>query len=96
MAHALRVAHALDEVRELVAQLVVQSYALGALHEVRLREARPRVVRHLVVLRRVAPLREGQVQWIASVRCQQWRSLVRQQCAQVLRPCQARPLSLGR
>jgi hypothetical protein len=90
------VGHALVEALVPVARLVARRCALGVPHAVRPRVAQLLVVQHLVVLRRVVPLHEGRVQWIASVRCQQWRSLVRQQCAQALRPCRARPLSLGR
>jgi hypothetical protein len=90
------VGHALVEVLVPVARPVARRCALGVPRAVRPRVVQLLVVQHLVVLRRVVPLHEGRVQWIASVRCQQWRSLVRQQCAQVLRPCRARPLSLGR
>jgi hypothetical protein len=90
------VGHALVEAFVPVARLVARRCALGVPHAVRPRVAQLLVVQHLVAPRRVVPLREGQAQWIASVRCQRSRSLVRQQCAQVLRPCRARPLNLGR
>jgi hypothetical protein len=89
------VGHALVEALVPVARLVARRCALGVPHVVRPRVAQLLVVRRLVVLRRVVPLHEERVQWIASVRCQRSRSQVRQQCAQVLRPCRARPLSLG-
>jgi hypothetical protein len=90
------VGHALVEALVPVARLVARRCALGVPRAVRPRVAQLLVVQHLVVPRRVVPLHEGRVQWIASVRCQQSHSLVRQQCAQVLPPCRARPLNLGR
>ena len=71
MAHALRVGHALVEVLVPVARPVAQRYVLGALRAVQPRVAQLLVVQRLVVLRRVVPLHEGRVQWIASVRCRQ-------------------------
>jgi hypothetical protein len=90
------VGHALVEALVPVARLVARRCALGVPRGVRPRVVQLLVVQHLVALRRVGLLREGQAQWTASVRCQQWRSLVRQQCAQALRPCRAHPLSLER
>jgi hypothetical protein len=65
------VVHALVEALVPIARLVARRCALVVLRAVRLRVAQLLAVQHLVVLRRVVPLHEGQVQWIASVRCQQ-------------------------
>jgi hypothetical protein len=65
------VGHALVEALVPVARPVARRCALAVLRAVRPRVAQLLVARHLVVLRRVVPLHEGQVQWIASVRCRQ-------------------------
>jgi hypothetical protein len=56
------VAHALVEVLVPVARPVARCCALAVLRAVRPRVAQLLVVQHLVVLRRVVPLLEGQVQ----------------------------------
>jgi len=56
------VGHALVEALVPVARPVAQRCALGVPHAVRPRVAQLLVVQHLVVLRRVVPLHEGQAQ----------------------------------